>query len=469
MARDYKREYRLFQSSPEMLEYRAELNKINRNNPNSVKGDKKDVSHKDGGTVLEDESVNRGRSGEGGRKKGPRTRKKRANKGMVVKKSPKMYVEGGVEDVDVDETEKKGLDEGFFKRLMGLFRSKEEAPEEAPATMTPKKNYSFGNTLPAAEIITKGDKSIGTDLNMFFGFVPEAPGESRGPLASLIDRSRVERFKKRMDELGPGYREAVNAAIFKETGGAGLGKAGYNVAENMSYSTDGKRLAETFYNSFDNLGYGTGVTVPGDSIGRAPITSGYPVLDTLKIGQDYGRNPEKLGDTMYGDRGGYKYRGRGYLQLTGEPNYKAVSKDLYGDPNVLLENPDLIMENPETAQLAAMSYLDMTRKATVKNLEEQKLVSTDEVKDMTQADLNLLVVLQVSGGKLNATTVEGLKKMDEKTSVERDYDKLMSNYKTPSQWRKHKKEEKARKKKEAEEQKDNEKKPMLRNLIKKKN
>jgi hypothetical protein len=41
MARDYKREYRLFQSSPEMLEYRAELNKINRNNPNSVKGDKK--------------------------------------------------------------------------------------------------------------------------------------------------------------------------------------------------------------------------------------------------------------------------------------------------------------------------------------------------------------------------------------------------------------------------------------------
>ena len=272
---------------------------------------------------------------------------------------------------------------------------------------------------------------------------PTIPAEFR---QGLIARSRINRFKKRMDELGPGYREAVNAAIFKETGGAGLGQAGYNVAENMSYSTDGKRLAETFYNSFDNLGYGTGVTVPGDSIGRAPITSGYPVLDTLKIGQDYGRNPEKLGDTMYGDRGGYKYRGRGYLQITGEPNYKAISKDLYGDPNVLLKNPDLIMENPETAQLAAMSYLDMTRKGTVKNLEQQKLVTTDEVKDMTQADLNLLVVLQVSGGKLNATTVEGLKKMDEKTSVERDYDKLMSDYKTPSQWRKHKKEGKSQKK-----------------------
>lgn len=434
MARDYKREYRLFQSSPEMLEYRAELNKINRNNPNSVKGDKKDVSHKDGGTVLEDESVNRGRSGEGGRKKGPRTRKKRANKGMLVKKAPKMYVEGGVEDADVGETEEKGL----FRRLINLFRSKEEATEEAPAAMTPKKIYSVGNTLPAAEVV--GQKTM-----PFLGVFPEPPmgyTKNKGPLKRLVSNRRMANFQKQLDALGPGYTEAVNAAIFKETGGAGLGKAGFDVAENMSYSTDGRQLANVFYGSFDKLGYGTGEKVEGEALGRPPREGGYPVLDTLAIGQDYGRNPEKLGDAMYGDRGGYKYRGRGYLQITNEPMYRKISKDLYGDPDVLADNPDLILENPEIAQMAAMSYLGQTLKGTVKHISKQNLLETDKVEDMGQADLNLLVVLQVSGGNLNATTIQGLKKMDDNTGVERDYESLINNYKTPAQLRRSKKNKK---------------------------
>lgn len=434
MARDYKREYRLFQSSPEMLEYRAELNKINRNNPNSVKGDKKDVSHKDGGTVLEDESVNRGRSGEGGRKKGPRTRKKRANKGMLVKKAPKMYVEGGVEDADVGETEEKGL----FRRLMNLFRSKEKATEEAPAAMTPKKIYSVGNTLPAAEVV--GQKTM-----PFLGVFPEPPmgyTKNKGPLKRLVSNRRMANFQKQLDALGPGYTEAVNAAIFKETGGAGLGKAGFDVAENMSYSTDGRQLANVFYGSFDKLGYGTGEKVEGEALGRPPREGGYPVLDTLAIGQDYGRNPEKLGDAMYGDRGGYKYRGRGYLQITNEPMYRKISKDLYGDPDVLADNPDLILENPEIAQMAAMSYLGQTLKGTVKHISKQNLLETDKVEDMGQADLNLLVVLQVSGGNLNATTIQGLKKMDDNTGVERDYESLINNYKTPAQLRRSKKNKK---------------------------
>jgi predicted chitinase len=436
MARDYKREYRLFQSSPEMLEYRAELNKINRNNPNSVKGDKKDVSHKDGGTVLEDESVNRGRSGEGGRKKGPRTRKKRANKGMLVKKAPKMYVEGGVEDADVGETEEKGL----FRRLINLFRSKEEAPAPmSTVKSTPEDEPVAGvSMLPTAEVV--GQKTM-----PFLGVFPEPPmgyTKNKGPLKRLVSNRRMANFQKQLDALGPGYKEAVNAAIFKETGGAGLGKAGFDVAENMSYSTDGRQLANVFYDSFDRLGYGTGERVEGEALGRRSRESGYPVLDTLAIGQDYGRNPEKLGDAMYGDRGGYKYRGRGYLQITNEPMYRKISKDLYGDPDVLADNPDLILENPEVAQMAAMSYLGKTLDGTVKHINKQDLLETDKVEDMGQADLNLLVVLQVSGGNLNATTIEGLKKMDANTGVERDYDYLVNNYKTPAQLRRSKKNKK---------------------------
>jgi predicted chitinase len=436
MARDYKREYRLFQSSPEMIAYRSELNKANADNPNSKKGDKMDMSHKGGKLTLEDESVNRGRSGEGGRKKGPRTRKKRANKGMLVKKTPKMYVEGGVEGVDVGETEEKGL----LRRLVNLFRSKEEvsAPMSTVKSTPDDEPVAGISMLPTVEVAEKRTMP-------FLGMFPEPPmgyTKNIGPLNRLLMNKRMANFQKQLDALGPGYKEAVNAAIFKETGGAGLGKAGYDVAENMSYSTDGRQLANVFYDSFDRLGYGTGERVEGEALGRRSREGGYPVLDTLAIGQDYGRNPEKLGDAMYGDRGGYKYRGRGYLQITNEPMYRKISKDLYGDPNVLVDNPDLILESPQTAQMAAMSYLGQTLKSTVKHIDKQNLLETDKVEDMGQADLNLLVVLQVSGGNLNATTIEGLKKMDASTGVERDYDYLVNNYKTPAQLRRSKKSKK---------------------------
>jgi hypothetical protein len=92
--RNYKKEYKKFQSSPEMIKYRTRLNKENRDRGTYGNGDGMDVSHKAKGTVLEKESVNRGRLGEGGRKKGPRAIK-RAKRGMRLKKTPR-YSLGGV-------------------------------------------------------------------------------------------------------------------------------------------------------------------------------------------------------------------------------------------------------------------------------------------------------------------------------------------------------------------------------------
>ena len=61
--RDYKDEYKKFQSSDKMKKYRAELNKYNRNKGTYGNGDGKDASHKKGKIVgMEDQSVNRGRS-----------------------------------------------------------------------------------------------------------------------------------------------------------------------------------------------------------------------------------------------------------------------------------------------------------------------------------------------------------------------------------------------------------------------
>ena len=61
--RDYKDEYKKFQSSEKMRKYRAELNKYNRDKGTYGNGDGKDASHKDGKIVgMEDQSVNRGRA-----------------------------------------------------------------------------------------------------------------------------------------------------------------------------------------------------------------------------------------------------------------------------------------------------------------------------------------------------------------------------------------------------------------------
>ena len=61
--RDYKAEYKKFQSSKKMKKYRAELNKYNRDKGTYGNGDGKDASHKKGKIVgMEDQSVNRGRA-----------------------------------------------------------------------------------------------------------------------------------------------------------------------------------------------------------------------------------------------------------------------------------------------------------------------------------------------------------------------------------------------------------------------
>ena len=61
--RDYKAEYKKFQSSTKSKKYRAELNQYNRKKGTYGNGDGKDASHRGGKIVgFEKESTNRGRA-----------------------------------------------------------------------------------------------------------------------------------------------------------------------------------------------------------------------------------------------------------------------------------------------------------------------------------------------------------------------------------------------------------------------
>ena len=90
------------------------------------------------------------------------------------------------------------------------------------------------------------------------------------------------------------------------------------VVENLNYSSDG--LLKTFPKYFKD---------------RATA-------------DQYARNPQKIGSRVYANRmgngdeasgDGFKFRGRGYLQLTGKNNYKAFSafigQDCVADPTLV--------------------------------------------------------------------------------------------------------------------------------------
>ena len=89
------------------------------------------------------------------------------------------------------------------------------------------------------------------------------------------------------------------------------------VSENLNYSADGlKKIVGKYF--------------PGD------------------LANQYARNPEKIASRVYGGRmgngdestkEGYKFRGRGYIQLTGKSNYQSFTGIIGED---LVSNPDLV-------------------------------------------------------------------------------------------------------------------------------
>ena len=83
---------------------------------------------------------------------------------------------------------------------------------------------------------------------------------------------------------------------------------------------------------------------------------------------DIRHNPElakALGNTHPGD--GWKYRGRGFIQLTGKANYKSASQSLFGDDR-LVTNPDLAGE-PVVAAHVALWYWGWRVQPRVKNFD----------------------------------------------------------------------------------------------------
>ena len=84
---------------------------------------------------------------------------------------------------------------------------------------------------------------------------------------------------------------------------------------------------------------------------------------TVDEANEYAYKPEKIANKVYANRmgngselsgDGWKYRGRGLIQLTGKNNYLKFSK-WYNDSKIFVDNPDLLLQ-PQFAVLSAFYY-----------------------------------------------------------------------------------------------------------------
>ena len=121
------------------------------------------------------------------------------------------------------------------------------------------------------------------------------------------------------------------------------------LVENLNYSADG--LANTWPSRYAELD-GKGTYVKVQAAGKTRYKP-----NTLALSVD--RKPEQIANIAYGNRmgnatpgEGWKYRGRGLIQITGKNNYRACCEALGLD---LINQPELL-EQPRHACMSAAWY-----------------------------------------------------------------------------------------------------------------
>ena len=108
----------------------------------------------------------------------------------------------------------------------------------------------------------------------------------------------------------------------------------------------------------------------------------------IKAGRDstpYHRKPEMIANVIYANRmgngdtasgEGYKFRGRGPIQLTGKDNYWKFANDFFEDPETVMDDPDLVTDDVPTSLYSALWFWNKN------NL--NKFADAGDIKGMTK-------------------------------------------------------------------------------------
>jgi hypothetical protein len=208
--RDYKAEYKKFQSSTKSKKYRAELNKYNRKKGTYGNGDGKDASHKGGNIVgFESQSKNRGRAEKSRLKKEVKLNENPAAIAAatamtkIKMKNPKTGKENSAVSAlkDKDNPNHKKA-KGIFAKLKDRFSKKKDDKKAAPKKQS-KSDADFYKRQYAGESVNEAENKI-ADIRMI---LKTKKGKRIDSI--FMDVKTAEEVMKHYKSLGRGAKERL--------------------------------------------------------------------------------------------------------------------------------------------------------------------------------------------------------------------------------------------------------------------
>ena len=198
---------------------------------------------------------------------------------------------------------------------------------------------------------------------------PPTPGPKLPPSKNL---DLIEKALIKIGITNKKIIKAVKANAMKESGGN-------PIEENLNYGgTSNERIKTIFGSRAKKYSEAELNIIKKDKVSFGELMYG---RDTT-VGQS-------LGNTDPGD--GYKYRGRGFIQITGKGNYIAASLGIYKD-TTLVKNPDYALDSVGAADTCAW-FVNRSLASFVKKMGIP--VDTE-----SQADANLLVTSIIAGSPI---------------------------------------------------------------------
>ena len=276
--RDYKDEYKKFQSSTKSKKYRAELNKYNRKKGTYGNGDGKDASHKGGKIVgFESQSKNRGRAEKSRLKKEVQVNEltppmsvsnPTAYKAMLDKQiSKNVKVKTALGNKDHKDHKKA---KGFISRFMDKFKKKKDEPKKSKATPTSAADFRRSRK----ESVKESDLGLTYKKNK----TVKVKHKTSGKRLVIVDKPAV---RKEYEKIGY-FAESINEMkVYKQ-------KEGRKKVQSMK-----KISAAKIYKHEKRTGKMGGKTVR------------YHVLHTKNTQHGTGRNPYGLDMSRKGNKAAY--------------------------------------------------------------------------------------------------------------------------------------------------------------------